>query len=277
MIATRPLGSTGLEVSELAFGCSRLGAFWQGRSAREGVRAVHEALDAGITFFDTADCYARGLSERVLARALRGRRDRAVVATKVGSLKTPAALLRARGSAGSLRWLVPSDRPPKAFDPAYLERAVTASLRRLEGDTVDVLLLHSPPADVIRRGEFADTAARLRDRGTIRAFGISCDDAEEGLLAVAAPQVTCVQVPYGPAEPGAEVALLEAASRAGVAVVARAPFAGGAHVPAEAGALAETLRFPLRRSEVSCVLVGMSRPEHVRRNAAAMEVAARAG
>ena len=67
----RPLGGTGLMVSALGMGCAKLGAFWQGRSPAEGRRAIDAARHAGINLFDTADCYARGISERLLGRALR--------------------------------------------------------------------------------------------------------------------------------------------------------------------------------------------------------------
>ena len=267
----RKLGESGLEVSAIGLGCMGL-SFGYGPAVdkQEGIALIRSAVERGVTFFDTADCYARGLSERVLARALAGRRDRAVVATKVGSLKTPAAIVRAGATVRSLRGLARSAEPPKSFEPAYLERALEASLRRLGWDSVDVLLLHSPPFDVIRRGEFADTAARLRERGTIRAFGIACDGRDEALAALAAPEVRCVQLPYGAADRGAEAALATA-SAARVGVVARAPFGGGRRVPSDRAALSEALRFPLARPEVTCVLVGMSRPEHVRRNVAAME------
>ena len=92
----RPLGATGLEVSALGMGCAKLGAFWQGRSPAEGRRAIDAARRAGINLFDTADCYARGISERLLGRALLAEPGDVVVCTKVGLLKTPLAVLSAR-------------------------------------------------------------------------------------------------------------------------------------------------------------------------------------
>src|SRR4051794_31583448 len=76
------LGNTDLRVSALGMGCAKLGAVWQGRSLREGVEALHTAYDRGITLFDTADCYARGLSERLVGRAFRRGAPDVVISTK---------------------------------------------------------------------------------------------------------------------------------------------------------------------------------------------------
>lgn len=254
MISTRPLGRTGMEVSALGMGCARLGAFWQGRSPTSGLRALYEALDAGITFFDTADSYARGISERLVGRAVRGRD--VSVCSKVGYLKTPVAKAAARPYGGGAQ----------CFAPGYVRLAAERSLRRLGTETLDVLLLHSPPATVITEGAFLDAAARLREQGKVRAFGISCDTPDDALAALGLPQVEVVELAYnlGVAEPARPV-LTEAACR-GTAVIARSVFGDGALL---AGSSPEDcLRFALEAPAVSVALAGMSRPEHVRANAA---------
>lgn len=116
----RRLGSAGLKVSALGLGCNTFGRFVDAEGA---VRIVHAALDLGITFFDTADVYGGGRSEEFLGKALAGRRDRAVVATKVG-------------------WAL-GDGPNQAgVSRARLVAGIDASLRRLQTDYVDLLQIH---------------------------------------------------------------------------------------------------------------------------------------
>src|SRR5215216_4188387 len=122
METNRTLGRSGIEVSALGFGCWAIGGEWQDLGGQplgwghvdddESVRAIHRALDLGVTFFDTADVYGTGHSERVLGRALGGRRDQAVIATKFGFTYDEAK-----------RELIGSDP-----SPSYVRRACEASL-----------------------------------------------------------------------------------------------------------------------------------------------------
>ncbi len=153
-----------MTVSAIAMGCGRLGAFWQGRSPAAGLDAVAAAREAGIDLFDTADCYARGLSERVLGRALRGQRDAVVICTKVGLLKTPAARVAARRAGGCAR-------AARCFEASYVAWAAERSLRRLRTGHIDVLLLHSPSAQEARARRVvarAGAVAGPRDDSAIR-------------------------------------------------------------------------------------------------------------
>lgn len=276
----RPLGGTGLQVSSLGMGCARLGAFWQGRSPRAGARALEEAHGAGINFFDTADCYARGLSERIMGRAFRRRRDQVVISTKVGLLKTPVALASARRHGGrrslgmaELRGLAPDGEAAQCFAPRYIEIAVDRSLRRLATDRVELLMLHEPPIAVIRAGEFLPALERLRASGRILHFGVSCRTAEEAHAALGVPGVSCLQVPHNVGSPETVPGLLADARRSGVGLVAVAPFGDGRLLGAAPGlgltppAMAGTcLAFALATPGVASVMVGMSSPGHVAAN-----------
>lgn len=282
MIPARPFGATGLEVSALGMGCAALGAFWQGRSLALGRRALQEAVDQGITFFDTADMYARGISERLVGAVARSSSQDLVLCTKVGSLKTPVAAAAAqrsgcgpgRSATGWLQTLQGMAResvPAQCFTSAYVERAAERSLRRLGSDHVDVLLLHSPAREVIERGAFFDGAARLRQQGKVRHFGISCADPQAAAAALATPGVDCLELPCNPRVQGAYAAVLGEAARRGIGVVARSVFDTGALLSPAAGGdtVAQAcLQFALRTPGVSVVLAGMSRPEHVRSNVA---------
>src|SRR5215218_2691159 len=155
-------------------GCAKLGAFWQGRTPGEGRRALDAALHAGVNLFDTADCYARGISERLVGRALRGSGE-AVVCTKVGLLKTPAALVLARragarGDALRLAGLSRGGAAAGCYEPGYVTAALERSLRRLGRERVELLLLHAPPLQVIRAQRFLPALDELVRAGRVGAF-----------------------------------------------------------------------------------------------------------
>jgi aryl-alcohol dehydrogenase-like predicted oxidoreductase len=183
----RTLGRSGIEVSALGFGCWAIGGEWTTADGEplgwgkvdddESVRAVRRALDLGVTFFDTADAYGTGHSERVLARALGKRRQDVVVATKWGNVfdeETRTAL-------------------SQDDSPAHARRALTASLRRLDTDYVDLYQLHLSDADPDRAAELRDTCEEFVREGLIRAYAWSTDDPERAALFAEGPHCTAVQ------------------------------------------------------------------------------------
>ena len=170
METNRTLGRGGIEVSALGFGCWAIGGEWQNTEGQplgwgrvddeESVRAVRRALDLGITFFDTADTYGAGHSERVLGRALGKRRDDVVLATKWGNVFDEET-----------RTLTGSDDTP-----AYARRALTASLARLGTDHVDLYQLHLSDLDPARAAELRDACEEFVTEGLIRTYAWSTDD-----------------------------------------------------------------------------------------------------
>lgn len=146
----RRLGRAGLRVSALGLGCNTFGRF---TDAETSARIVHTALDLGVNFFDTADVYAQGISEEYLGRALAGRRDRALIATKVHGVMGEG----------------PNDR---GASRAHIMDGVRASLRRLGTDYIDLLQIHNWDPDV----PLEETLAALDDlvrRGDVRYIGCS--------------------------------------------------------------------------------------------------------
>lgn len=280
VIERRLLGATGLHVSSIGMGCAKLGAFWQGRSPKAGRQALDEARRSGVNFFDTADCYARGLSERILGSALRHHRDDVVICTKVGLLKTPLAIASAHRSGerrrigmSELRGLARDGRAAQCFTPRYIERALERSLGRLRTDRVELLLLHSPSVEVIRAQAFLGALERLQASGKIRHFGVSCATEEEGRAALDLPGLACLQLPHNLSSAAVLPALVEEAGRRGVGLVAMAPFGDGQLLAAapglglDADAIARScLAFALSSPGVASVMVGMSTPEHVGAN-----------
>jgi aryl-alcohol dehydrogenase-like predicted oxidoreductase len=168
-VTTRRLGRSGIEVSALGMGCWAIGGPWSEGSQplgwgavddAESVRALRRALEVGITFFDTADTYGAGHSERILGRALAGgRRDGAVIATKWG-YTFDEATRQATGQDAT---------------PAHLRRAVTDSLRRLGTDRIDLYQLHLGDLPVSRAGELLVTLEELVAEGSVRSYGWSTD------------------------------------------------------------------------------------------------------
>ena len=219
METTRPLGRSGIEVSALGFGCWAIGGEWQAVDGQplgwgkvddeESVRAVRRALDLGITFFDTADTYGAGHSERVLGRALGKRRADAVVATKWGNVFDEDA-----------RTLTGSDD-----SPAHLRRALTASLRRLGTDYVDLYQFHLSDAVPERAAVLRDACEGLVGEGLIRAYAWSTDDPVRAAVFAEGPHCVAVQHALNVLQDAP--AMLRLCEEAGLASINRSPLAMG--------------------------------------------------
>ena len=203
---TRPLGETGIEVSVVGLGCNNFG----GRTDEETSRAVIDAaLDAGITFLDTADVYGGGeRSEQIIGQALAGRRDRVVLATKFGHDMGDGET--ARGS-----------RP-------YMRKAVEASLRRLQTDRIDLYQYHRPDG-VTPLEETVGALDELVREGVIRAYGTSNHSARqvEEARALAQEPYVSEQSQYSWLRRDAERELLPTCERLDVGFIPYFPLASG--------------------------------------------------
>jgi aryl-alcohol dehydrogenase-like predicted oxidoreductase len=231
-------GKTDLRVSEYGVGCARIGGIFQ-RDSAGFVRLLSDALDAGITFFDTADMYSQGESEALIGRAFRRHRHRVVIASKAGYCLPARRMLAARLKP-FLRPLIQllkirRDRLPSGargalaqnFSPGYLRKAVEGSLRRLRTDYLDLFQLHSPPASVVERGEWEPALEAMKRAGKIRYYGVACDTVEAGLAALRYPGVSSIQFTLNLLEQRALEALVPQASAKGVAFIARECLANG--------------------------------------------------
>jgi aryl-alcohol dehydrogenase-like predicted oxidoreductase len=301
----RTLGNVGA-VSEVGYGAWQIGSDWGDVSESEAVDAVEAARDAGIDFFDTADVYGDGRSERIVGDVLEAdiASGDVTVATKAGRRLDPHVAER--------------------YTEENLRRFVDRSRENLGMETLDLVQLHCPPTDAYYQPETFAALDTLADEGRIANYGVSVERVEEGLKAMAYPGVETVQIIFNPfRQRPAELFLDEAAAR-DVGVICRVPLASGlltgalsrdtdfpeddhrnynregdafdvgetfAGVPYEVGldaadALAErapatdggvslpqlSLRWILDHDAVTTVIPGSTTPEHIRSNAAVSDL-----
>jgi len=296
---SRTLGASEIAVSVVGLGCNNLGRTGTLTFDQAGTDAVvHAALDAGVTFFDTADVYGAeyGLSETRLGAALKGRRDEAIIATKFGHTGMASAI---------------QDAGPKG-SPAYIRPAVEGSLRRLGVDAIDLYQQHTPDPSV----PIADTLGALNElvtAGKVRAIGNSNFDAAQlreadavaGTLDTA--RFVSAQNHYSLLARGAETEVLPAVEALGLGFLPFFPLANGlftgkfsrTELPADTrigrqrpevhenapwdaieefeafaaargiGILEATFGWFLSKPYLSSVIAGATKPEQIRANAGA--------
>ena len=209
----RALGRTGLVVSEIGFGAWGIGGRTVGTTSygdtddRTSLAALGAALDAGITFFDTSAAYGNGHSEALIGQALKGRRVKAVVATK----------------AGYESW----DRPPD-FSADAVTASAEASLRRLDSDYIDLLQLHNAPTAVLQSDEVRQALDSLLASGKIRAWGASAKSPADALDALRLAKVAVVQANFNMMDVRAvSEGLLEEVARRQAGFIGRTPLCFG--------------------------------------------------
>ena len=182
---TRKLGRSGIEVSGLGLGCWAIGGpLWRGDQPAgwgqvddaESIRAVHRALELGVTFIDTADVYGGGHSEEVLGKALAGKRDKVIIATKFGNAFDQTKHIT--GADGS---------------PAYVKQACEASLRRLKIDVIDLYQFHVGDYDPVKALATRDALEELVAAGKIRYYGWSTDDPARARIFAEGPHCVAIQ------------------------------------------------------------------------------------
>jgi len=206
---TRKLGKAGLEVSALGLGCMGMSEFYAGATEEEAVATLHRALELGVTFLDTADAYGPFKNEELLGRALKGRRDRVVLATKFGNV---------RGADGAWHGI--------SGKPEYVREACDASLRRLGTDRIDLYYQHR----VDRSVPIEDTVgamAELVRAGKVRHLGLSEAAPATIRRAHAAHPITALQTEYSLWTRDPEDEILPTVRELGIGFVAYSPLGRG--------------------------------------------------
>lgn len=207
----RSLGKTGLEVSEIGFGAWAIGGNKHGNSYgptndKESLKTIRKAVELGCNFFDTADVYGHGHSEKLIGEALEGEREDIIIATKVGG-----DFYNVGAGAN--------------FTRDYIRFAIEKSLKRLRTDYIDIYQLHNPNRQLISNGDMFETLKELKKEGKIRFYGISIFDPAEGLEAMKAGNVDAIQVIYNIFDQAPVPGLFPSAKERGVGIIAREPLA----------------------------------------------------
>jgi aryl-alcohol dehydrogenase-like predicted oxidoreductase len=203
----RTLGRTGWKISEISFGAWAIGGAWGHVSDQESLAALHAALDGGVNFFDTADVYGDGRSERLLARLKKERKEKFYIATKAGR-RLPA-------------------QTPEGYNRKHLTNWVHRSLKNLQTDTIDLLQLHCPPTEVFYRPEVFGILDDFVKAGKLRHYGVSVEKVEEALKAIEYPNVQAVQIIFNIFRQRPADRFLAEAQRRQVGILARVPLASG--------------------------------------------------
>jgi aryl-alcohol dehydrogenase-like predicted oxidoreductase len=209
MMEQRTLGSEGASVSAMGLGCMGMSEFYGNRDEAESIATIHHALEAGVTFLDTADMYGPFTNEELVGRAIADRREAVFLATKFGNVRgTDGAFLGIRG------------------DPDYVRSACEASLRRLQVETIDLYYQHRvDPAVPIE--DTVGEMARLREEGKVRFLGLSEASAATIRRAHAVHPITAVQTELSLWSRDAEAEVLPTVRELGIGYVAYSPLGRG--------------------------------------------------
>ncbi len=203
----RPLGRTGWNVSEISFGAWAVGGAWGTVDDEQSLAALRCAVDQGINFFDTADVYGDGRSERLLAQLKQERREEIVVATKVGRRLPEFSV--------------------KAFNRENLGAAIDRCRENLQMDCLDLVQLHCPPTDLYYAPEVFGLLDDFVQAGKIRYYGVSVERVEEALKAIEYPGVQSVQIIFNMFRHRPADLFFAQAKQKKVGILARVPLASG--------------------------------------------------
>ncbi len=203
----RRFGKTEWNVSAVGFGAWAIGGTWGPVDDEDSLAALHAAAEEGVTFFDTADVYGAGRSEKLVARLCQGREGDIHVATKAGRFLDPHVA--------------------SAYTPAAIEGFVDQSLRNLGTEALELVQLHCPPTEVYYTPELFEGMDEIKSKGKILHYGVSVEKVEEALKAIEYPGVASVQIIFNMfRQRPAERFFAEAKAR-DVAIIVRVPLASG--------------------------------------------------
>jgi aryl-alcohol dehydrogenase-like predicted oxidoreductase len=216
----RKLGKSGIKVSEIGFGAWTIGLDWWGKKIDddEAIRMLKRAYDLGINFYETADMYGKGKSEKLIAQAFKDMRDEVIYSTKWGY------------DMYNTEQVGHSELPQK-HDTEFLQFALEQSLNRLQTDYIDIYSLHNPKMDAIRNDTLFAALDDLVKKGTIKSHGAALGPAigwkDEGLEAIRSRDISCLQTVYNILEQDPGRDFVREAERHNVGIMVRVPDASG--------------------------------------------------
>ena len=202
----RPLGQTGIRVSEIGLGCWQFGGDFGPVDSEEADATMEAAIQVGINFFDTANVYGSGQSESWIGNYLDKTRDTVFVATKYG--RGPGVY-------------------PDGYSLAGMRQQTLDAIERLRVDQLDLLQLHCVPTEILRKGEIFDWLRTLQQEGLITHFGASVESVEEGLICLEQPGLTSLQVIFNLFRQKPAHELFPEALKKSVGIIVRLPLASG--------------------------------------------------
>src|SRR6476619_237758 len=216
----RKLGKSGIDVSEIGFGAWTIGLDWWGRKIddEEAKKLLKRAYDLGITFYDTADMYGKGRSEKLIGKTFKDMRNEIVYSTKWGYDFYNVEQ-------------VGHNELPQLHDSTFISLSLGRSLERLQTDYVDVYSLHNPKMPALENLDLFSSVEKLMKEGTIRSHGVALGPAigweNEGVLAIRERGITCLQTVYNILEQDPGNTFLKEAEKYNVGVMTRVPDASG--------------------------------------------------
>ncbi len=297
----RLLGKTNFKVSEVSLGTWQLGGRWgQDFDENNAMKTLEKAVEKGINFFDTADIYGDGFSEKVIGKFLKKTKEKVYVATKCGRKSNP--------------------HHADAYHEKNIRRFIEESLKNMQLEVLDLVQLHCPPTEVYYQPEVFEGLDKMVKEGKIRHYGVSVEKVEEGLKAIEFPNLASVQIIYNMFRLRPRELFFPRAKQKNVGILVRVPLASGlltgkfqkdskflandhrhynregqafdrgetfAGVPYEVGLQAVSwlkkiigeqnlapyaLKWVLSDAQVSCVIPGASHAQQIAANAAATDL-----
>ena len=203
----RQLGKTGFEVSEVSFGGWAIGGTWGDVEDEQSMAALEEAVNQGINFFDTADVYGDGRSERLMAKLRKETDEEIYIATKAGRRLNP--------------------HTAEGYNKENLNKFVDRSLKNLDVDTIDLLQLHCPPTEVYDQGEVFEILEEMVEEGKIKNYGVSVEKVEEAMKALEYENLATVQIIFNMFRHKPADEFFAKAKEKGVGIICRVPLASG--------------------------------------------------
>lgn len=274
-------GKTDLRPSKIGSGCSQIASLSTRHSPVEVRTTLLKAFDRGINFFDTADVYGQGDSERLLGKLFRNKRDKVIFCSKAGlTISLSQTLIRwvkpfvhpvlRRWKTARMQMMVARQQSAgQYFNSNYLRNQIESSLGRLKTDYLDLFLLHSPPKTVSSDENVFEMLEKLKRQGMIRFYGVSCNTAEDAMAFMTRDGIACLQVPANIMESGVLNRVLPAAQEKDLAIISREPFGSGtifSHSPFHEFCEAKlnrtasrvVLQYLLQRNGTGVILIGMT-------------------
>ena len=203
----RKFSDLGWDVSEIGQGCWQIGGSWGNVSEHDAREILKKALDKGVNFFDTADMYGDGRSEKFLGELIKSTSEEVFVTTKSGR-----------------RW-----RPnyPKGYKQEYIEEFIDRSLVNLGVDCIDLLQLHCPPSEICSKKETYEMMDEIVKKGKIAYYGVTVHKLSDAIEAIQFPNVKSIQIVFNIFRQKPAEDFLKEAKKRNVGIIARGPLASG--------------------------------------------------